>query len=126
MLSAGYSPAIGFIHTGKQLSFVYDNADLYKVDIIVPLAFQTAAKQQEKIDRAVRIACRDRFKSARLMQRIIPDIQAALGAPPEMPRGGDDGWEEDSARPGRLWDPSAGSGGDAGVEGGKSYGGDDS
>jgi len=126
MLSAGYSPAIGFIHTGKQLSFVYDIADLYKVDIIVPLAFQTAAQQREKIDRAVRIACRDRFKSARLMQRIIPDIQQALGVPPEMPRGTDDAWDEDSARPGRLWDPSAGPDGDAGVEGGKSYGGDDS
>src|SRR5665811_939283 len=27
---AGYSPAIGFVHSGKALSFVYDVADLYK------------------------------------------------------------------------------------------------
>ena len=32
IVSAGYSPAIGFIHTGKMLSFVYDVADLYKTD----------------------------------------------------------------------------------------------
>jgi CRISPR-associated protein Cas1 len=27
IVSGGYSPGIGFIHTGKQLSFVYDIAD---------------------------------------------------------------------------------------------------
>ncbi len=30
IVSAGYSPALGFIHTGKMLSFVYDIGDLYK------------------------------------------------------------------------------------------------
>lgn len=30
IVSLGYSPALGFVHTGKQLSFVYDIADLYK------------------------------------------------------------------------------------------------
>jgi len=33
ILSAGYSPSIGFVHTGKQLSFVYDIADLYKTEL---------------------------------------------------------------------------------------------
>ena len=28
VLAAGYAPAIGFLHTGKPLSFVYDIADL--------------------------------------------------------------------------------------------------
>lgn len=32
VVAAGYSPALGFIHTGKMLSFVYDVADLYKID----------------------------------------------------------------------------------------------
>ncbi|MCC6680465.1 MAG: CRISPR-associated endonuclease Cas1 [Phycisphaeraceae bacterium] len=35
IISAGYSPAIGFIHTGKQLSFVYDIADLYKAELTI-------------------------------------------------------------------------------------------
>src|SRR5207249_109763 len=39
IVSAGYSPAIGFIHTGKMLSFVYDVADLYKPEIAIPIAF---------------------------------------------------------------------------------------
>ena len=28
IVSAGYTPALGFVHTGKMLSFVYDIADL--------------------------------------------------------------------------------------------------
>jgi CRISP-associated protein Cas1 len=31
VLAAGYAPAVGFIHTGKPLSFVYDIADLFQV-----------------------------------------------------------------------------------------------
>ena len=31
LLSSGYSPALGFVHQGKQLSFIYDIADLYKM-----------------------------------------------------------------------------------------------
>lgn len=32
ILSAGYSPGLGFVHTGKLLSFLYDIADLYKAE----------------------------------------------------------------------------------------------
>src|SRR5690606_32778150 len=42
VLSAGYSPGLGFIHQGKQLAFVYDVADLYKTRLTVPVAFATA------------------------------------------------------------------------------------
>ena len=44
ILSAGYSPALGFIHTGKMLSFVYDIADLYKTEITIPLAFKMVSQ----------------------------------------------------------------------------------
>ena len=44
MLAAGYAPAVGFIHTGKPLSFVYDIADIFKFDTVVPVGFQVAAK----------------------------------------------------------------------------------
>ena len=40
VLAAGYAPAIGFIHTGKPLSFVYDIADLVKFETVVPAAFK--------------------------------------------------------------------------------------
>jgi len=48
ILAAGYSPAIGFIHTGTMLSFVYDIADLYKTDLTVPLAFRVAAEYEQR------------------------------------------------------------------------------
>ena len=40
MLAAGYAPAIGFLHTGKPQCFVYDIADLFKFETVVPVAFR--------------------------------------------------------------------------------------
>ncbi|MCX7647228.1 MAG: CRISPR-associated endonuclease Cas1, partial [Elusimicrobiales bacterium] len=37
--SLGYSPHIGFIHSGSPLPFVYDLADLYKEYLSIDLAF---------------------------------------------------------------------------------------
>src|SRR5262249_38671434 len=45
VVSAGYSAGVGFIHTGKLLSFVYDVADFYKTELTVPLAFRLAAAE---------------------------------------------------------------------------------
>ncbi len=78
ILSAGYSPAIGFIHTGKQLSFVYDIADLYKVEYTIPAAFKIVGKFNEHLEREVRLHLRDLFKSTKLIKRIIPDIKEVL------------------------------------------------
>ncbi len=89
VLAAGYAPAVGFIHTGKPLSFVYDIADLYKFDTVVPLAFRIAAKSPVEPEREVRLACRDLFRSDKLLARIIPLIEEVLAAggisPPEAP-----------------------------------------
>ena len=102
ILSAGYSAALGFIHTGKQLSFVYDVADLYKADLAIPLAFAAAAEGAADIERRVRLACRDRFHGERLMCRILPDIRHVLDVgEPELA----DEYAEDPARPADLWDP---------------------
>ena len=104
ILSAGYSPAIGFIHTGKQLSFVYDIADLYKVDFTLPLAFSIAANPPDHLERCVRLACRDKFKELKLVNRIIPDIKLALG---EMGDEDDPSiFDSDEALPAELWLPS--------------------
>lgn len=79
ILTAGYTPAIGFIHTGKQLSFVYDIADLYKSQITVPLAFDLVAEGDvAEIERRIRIRCRDEFYRQRLMERVLPDIAEVL------------------------------------------------
>ena len=89
VLAAGYAPAIGFIHSGKPLAFVYDIADLFKFETVVPVAFQIAAKGGSKPDREVRIACRDSFRKTRLLKKIIPTIEEVLAAgdiePPPPP-----------------------------------------
>lgn len=87
VLAAGYAPAVGFIHTGKPLSFVYDIADLFKFDTVVPLAFQVAARKPHDGSRQVRLACRDIFRKEKVLKRIIPTIEQVLAAgdmkPPE-------------------------------------------
>lgn len=89
VLAAGYAPAVGFIHTGKPLSFVYDIADLFKFETVVPLAFRIAAKAPIQPEREVRLGCRDLFRSQRILERIIPIIEEVLSAgeilPPEAP-----------------------------------------
>ncbi|GFM37358.1 type I-E CRISPR-associated endonuclease Cas1e [Desulfovibrio psychrotolerans] len=80
ILAAGYAPAIGFLHTGKPQSFVYDVADLFKFETVVPLAFRIAAEKPDKPDQAVRLACRDMFRKTKLLQRIIPTIEEVLAA----------------------------------------------
>src|SRR5437870_6616805 len=80
VLAAGYAPAIGFIHTGKPLSFVYDIADLFKFNTVVPVAFQIAARTPQEPARAVRLACRDIFRREKTLGRIIPTIEEILAA----------------------------------------------
>lgn len=90
VLAAGYAPAIGFLHSGKPLSFVYDIADLWKMTTVVPEAFRIAGlhakgKLTMSADRAVRLACRDAFRRTNLLKKIIPQIEEVLSAG-ELPR----------------------------------------
>jgi CRISPR-associated protein Cas1 len=80
ILAAGYAPAIGFIHTGKPQSFVYDIADVFKFETVVPVAFRIAARKPRDPERDVRLACRDAFRQSRLLHRIIPSIEEILTA----------------------------------------------
>lgn len=80
VLAAGYAPAVGFIHTGKPLSFVYDIADLFKFETVVPVAFRVAAKAPAEPEMEVRHGCRDVFRQAKLLEKIIPTIEEVLAA----------------------------------------------
>lgn len=106
IVSAGYSTALGFIHTGKMLSFVYDIADLYKADITIPMAFQTAAESVENIESRVRHLCRDKFHEEKFLKRIIPDIQRALDIQTNEEEL-DEIYNYDEAAPGGLWNPGS-------------------
>ncbi len=84
ILAAGYAPAIGFLHRGKPQSFVYDIADIWKFETVVPAAFETAARIKKgrgddtPPERQVRIACRDMFRRSGLLEKIIPAIEEIL------------------------------------------------
>lgn len=80
ILAAGYAPAVGFIHTGKPQSFVYDIADLVKFQTVVPIAFRIAAQSPPDPERVVRLACRDVFRRERVLERMIPLIEDVLAA----------------------------------------------
>lgn len=80
ILAAGYAPAIGFIHTGKPRSFVYDIADLFKFETVVPIAFKVASQGIPAPVKAVRAYCRNSFKKHKILKRLIPAIEEVLGA----------------------------------------------
>ena len=89
IVSGGYSPALGFLHNGWHLAFVYDVADLYKVSLTVPLAFQTVAESAEKVTTRARQATRERIREEKLLEHILPDIARLLDVPE---------WVEDPAQ----------------------------
>lgn len=113
IISAGYSTALGFIHTGKMLSFVYDIADLYKADLTIPVAFETVAESDFDLEKRIRHRLRDKFHDERFLQKIIPGIEAALNVKTEDT---EIAFDFDDAAPGGLWD-----GGDQSVEGGANW-----
>ncbi|MYT77509.1 CRISP-associated protein Cas1 [Streptomyces sp. MnatMP-M77] len=76
--SLGCSPGLGFVHSGHELSFVLDIADLYKTDIGIPLAFDVAAEAEEDVGSRTRRALRDRINETRLLDRCVRDIKGLL------------------------------------------------
>src|SRR3954447_17804787 len=90
VLAAGYAPAIGFLHSGKPQSFVYDIADLFKFETVVPIAFRVAGAAQENRPLEGRIVsepvaearrrCRDSFRRTQILEQLIPAIEDVLAA----------------------------------------------
>lgn len=77
IVALGLSPGLGFIHTGHDLSFVYDFADLYKADYSIPIAFQIVEKYEKNPDlpRLTRQAMRDSFKNEKLVVQMVADLK---------------------------------------------------
>lgn len=75
----GVSPGLGFVHTGHDMSFVYDFADLYKAEYSIPVAFSIIAESPEgDISRRTRLAMRDVFKDGKLIKRMVRDLKFLL------------------------------------------------
>ncbi|QVQ51557.1 type I-E CRISPR-associated endonuclease Cas1 [Spiractinospora alimapuensis] len=111
----GLSPAVSFVHQGKQHSFVYDIADLYKHETTIPLAFSLHSSSEP--DRDARRSLRSQYRLYRMIPRIIQDTQLLLSLDdPDF----EDRFEEEVPKNWRvtdLWDPETGS-----VAGGVNYG----
>ncbi|WP_211834965.1 MULTISPECIES: type I-E CRISPR-associated endonuclease Cas1e [Streptomyces violaceusniger group] len=71
-------PALGFVHSGHELSFVLDIADLYKTEIGIPVAFDVAAEDDQDVGARTRRALRDRINQTSLLDRCVDDIKALL------------------------------------------------
>lgn len=75
----GVSPGLGFVHTGHDMSFVYDFADLYKAEYSIPVAFSIIAESPEgDISRRTRLAMRAFFKDGKLIKRMVRDLKFLL------------------------------------------------
>lgn len=88
----GCVPALGFVHSGHELSFVLDVADLYKTEVGIPIAFEVAAESPEEVGPRTRRAIRDYVSRTGFLDRCVRDIKALL-----LPEGGDADTAEDTA-----------------------------
>jgi len=112
IVSLGYSTGLGFIHTGKMMSFVYDIADLYKAETSIVAAFAAVKMANGDLDRQVRVACRREFQKDQILKKIPQDIDWIFqtGTPSE---------ETTNAFVGEIWD-----GDDGVIAGGMNHAGD--
>lgn len=79
ILSAGYSPAIGTVHSGDQRSMVFDLADTVKFRTVVPLAFETYRESDVDIGNRVRRRCRDLFREMKMAERLFANLYEIMG-----------------------------------------------
>lgn len=78
--SMGYSPHIGFIHSGSPLPFVYDLADLYKEKLCIDLAFALTLDMAGRYNKyKVAEGFRKRVIEMDLLATIGTDIEEMLG-----------------------------------------------
>lgn len=73
--SLGYTPYLGFIHSGSPLPFVYDLADLYKHHLCIDLAFALTLRMAGEYNKHTLLSeFRSRVIDMDLMSQIPKDI----------------------------------------------------
>ena len=112
IVSLGFSPGLGFVHTGKLLSFVYDIADLYKSETSIPAAFETVGAKCSDPDRKLRAVMRQKIVRADILKRVADDIAWIFDIPLQDE-------QDNHGEVGNLWDESGE------IDGGKNHGGGD-
>ncbi len=80
ILAAGYSPAIGVVHSGDVRSMVFDLADTVKFSTVVPAAFKVYSESPIDTGNRVRRRCRDIFRESNLAALLFRNIFEIMGA----------------------------------------------
>ena len=77
-VALGCSPGLGFVHSGHERGFVMDVADLYKVEIGIPVAFDAVVQGDDDVDGVTRRLLRDRINEEGLLERCVRDVRGLL------------------------------------------------
>ena len=73
--ACGYTPRVGFVHSGSPLPFVYDMADIYKEFITIDLAFSMVGNKEDFDDRRLIIErVNQRIIESDLMNKFAKDV----------------------------------------------------
>lgn len=105
IVALGAVPALGFVHTGNARSFVFDVADLYKVEIAVPVAFGVVADPEvvNDLPGEARRRMRDAMWKAGIVERCVRDVRSLL-----LGAGEADAENEFEGEVLQLWDATRG------------------
>ena len=81
--AVGALPPLGFIHEDSSNAFTLDIADLYRVDLTLPLAFGSvrahSAAKGDNLEREIRLRAAELFRREKLIPRMIDRIKELLG-----------------------------------------------
>lgn len=79
VFSLGYSPYIGFVHSGSPLPFIYDLADLYKENLTIDMAFSLTKDMASYYDKYILLhEFRKRIIETRLLENLADDTHKIL------------------------------------------------
>lgn len=81
--AVGALPPLGFIHEHSSIAFTLDIADLYRVDLTLPLAFGAARAyrdgEADNLEREVRRRAARAFRQEKIVPRMIDKIKELFG-----------------------------------------------
>lgn len=78
VVSMGYLPQLGFIHTGTALPFVYDIADVYKPVTTLPAAFEMMKLKGDPAPEDVLTRLKYYIEKEKILSRMPGDIQTLM------------------------------------------------
>jgi len=81
--AVGALPPLGFVHEESSNAFVLDIADLWRVELTLPIAFSAAKKAMEdrslNLERQVRLTAAAAFRQRKLIPQMIDRIKDTVG-----------------------------------------------